>query len=492
MTQTENIHSILDAPLQRHPQADSLQRQLYLRLRTAILQQQLQAGCRLPGSRGLAETLAISRNTVLSVYEQLTAEGFLVADKRGTVVASVSPQQPLSAETQVVRCSRRMASMRGDTRMPSKEQLFRVGIPALAQFPIKAWQKALEHAVSHHTPQVLNYGDPLGEWSLRQEIAHHLAISRGMRCKPEQVVITEGAQAALNLCVQLFSNSGEIGWIENPGYQGARTAMRCGELQLQPMPVDATGIVVTAADWEMHPPALIYTTPSHQYPTGSVLSVQRRLELIHQAKQHQAWIIEDDYDSEYRHSGVPVVAMQGLVDDAPVLYVGSFSKTLFPALRLGFLVLPERVMSQLHVDIANIVRGGNLHAQLALCWWMQSGQYSRHLARMRKLYRDRQAALKAALAEHLQIPHEILGGAAGLHLTVRLPAAYPDHKIAQAAKAHGMAVSALSAFACNGCDPQNGLVLGYGNTAIDQYAGLLQRLTTIAKACSNLGVKKAT
>jgi GntR family transcriptional regulator/MocR family aminotransferase len=482
MTQTENIHSLLDAPLLRHPQADSLQWQLYLRLRTAILQQQFPAGCRLPGSRGLAETLAISRNTVLSVYEQLTAEGFLLADKRGTIVANVSPPSSPPTATSALRYSRRLAAMRGDTRMPSKEQLFRVGIPALAQFPIKAWQKSLEHAVSAHAPTALNYGDPLGVWSLRQEIAQHLAISRGMRCKPEQVVITEGAQAALNLCVQLFSNSGEIGWMENPGYQGARTAMRCGELQLHPMPVDAAGIVVNAADWETHPPALIYTTPSHQYPTGSVLSVQRRLALIHQAKAHQAWIIEDDYDSEYRHSGVPVVAMQGLVDDAPVLYVGSFSKTLFPALRLGFLVLPERVMTQWHVDIANIVRGGHLHSQLALSWWMQSGQYSRHLARMRKLYRDRQAALKVALSEHLQIPHDILGGAAGLHLTVRLPAIYPDHQITQAAKAYGMAVGALSAFACNGCEPQNGLVLGYGNTSVDQYAGLLQRLTTIVMA----------
>lgn len=482
MTPAANIHSILDAPLLRHSAADSLQRQLYLRLRTAILQQQLPTGCRLPGSRSLAEMLAISRNTVLSVYEQLTAEGFLVADKRGTVVAHIAPQPSQPTATVSLRYSHRIAAMRGDTRMPSKEQLFRVGIPALAQFPIKSWQKALAHAVTSQVPAALNYGDPLGVWSLRQEIAHHLAISRGVRCKPEQVVITEGAQAALNLCVQLFSNPGEIGWIENPGHQGARTAMRCGELHLHPMPVDASGIVVNAADWETHRPALIYTTPSHQYPTGSVLSVQRRLALLHQAKQHQAWIIEDDYDSEYRHSGAPVVAMQGLVDDAPVLYVGSFSKTLFPALRLGFLVLPELVMAQMHADIANVVRGGNIHSQLAVCWWMQTGQYSKHLVRMRQLYRQRQAALKAALTEYFDIPHEILGGAAGLHLTVRFAADYPDHQIAQSAKAYGMAISPLSVFACNGLSPQNGLVLGYGNTSVDQFAGLIQRLHQLALA----------
>lgn len=484
--------TMLDAPLDRHKTAESLQRQLYLRLRAAILQQSLAAGCRLPGSRSLAETLSISRNTVLSVYEQLTAEGFLLADTRGTVVATIAlqPAAPI-AETKI-SVSDRVASMQGDIRIPSTPQLFRVGIPALAQFPIKTWRKAFDHAFEYNSVAALNYGDPLGERSLRQEIANHLAISRGVRCQAEQVVITDGAQAALNLCVQLFSNPGEIGWMENPGYQGARTAMRGGELRLHPMPVDASGLLVCADDWQQHKPTLIYTTPSHQYPTGSVLSVQRRLDLLHQAKQHQAWIIEDDYDSEFRHSGLSVVAMQGLVEDPPVLYVGSFSKTMFPGLRLGFLVLPERVMHQLHDDIGNTVRSSNIHTQLALSWFMQSGQYSRHLTRMRKLYRDRQAALKAALAVNFRIPHEILGGVAGLHLTLRLPAEYSDHHIAQAAKAYGMAVSALSAFACNGCEPQNGLVLGYGNTSVDQYAGLLQRLTTIVMACMNLDVKKAT
>lgn len=479
--------AMLDTPLDRHKTAESLQRQLYLRLRAAILQQSLAAGCRLPGSRSLAETLSISRNTVLSVYEQLTAEGFLLADTRGTVVATIAlqPAAPI-AETKI-SISDRVASMQGDIRVPSKSQLFRVGIPALAQFPIKAWRKAFDHAFEHSSAAALNYGDPLGERSLRQEIANHLAISRGVRCQAEQVVITDGAQAALNLCVQLFSNPGDIGWMENPGYQGARTAMRGGELRLHPMPVDASGILACTDDWQQHKPTLIYTTPSHQYPTGGVLSVQRRLDLLHQAKQHQAWIIEDDYDSEFRHSGLPVVAMQGLVEDPPVLYVGSFSKTMFPGLRLGFLVLPERVMHQLHDDIGNMVRGSNIHTQLALSWFMQSGQYSRHLARMRKLYRDRQAALKAALSEHLQIPHDILGGAAGLHLTVRLPLDYADHQIAQAARAYGMAISPLSAFACEGQSPQNGLVLGYGNTSADQYVGLVTRVNQIA-----LALKKAT
>lgn len=483
MTESDGLRTILEAPLNRDKGADSLQRQLYLRLRQAILQHEFVAGCRLPGSRSLAENLSISRNTVLSVYEQLTAEGFLLADRRGTIVAQVAylPTVPVSED--VVTMSHRVELMRADMRKSSKAQLFRVGIPALSHFPMSAWRKALELAMTNAPVSALNYGDPLGEITLRKEIANHLAVSRGIRCRAEQVVITDGAQAALNLCVQLFSNPGDIGWIENPGYQGARTVMRTGELQLHPIQVDGLGMVIDPQDWTQYPPRLIYSTPSHQYPTGGVLSIQRRLSLLQQAKYHHAWIIEDDYDSEYRHCGQPVVAMQGLVDDPPVLYVGSFSKTMFPSLRLGYLVLPERVMQQQSEAIANLLRGGNIHTQLGLAIFIQSGQYSRHLTRMRKLYRERQSALRTSLERYFPIPHEILGGAAGLHLTIRLPEAYPDRHIVEQALQYGIAASALSAFACNDVKPQNGLVLGYGNTSADQYESVLQRLGQIAIHC---------
>ncbi len=219
----------------------------------------------------------------------------------------------------------------------------RPGVPALSHFPSAAWRRALDRAIRGAGSAALGYGDPLGEPPLRAAIARHLSVARGVRCEPHQVVIAEGAQEAISLCVRLLSNPGDIGWVEDPGYRGVKAAMHAGDMRIVPVRVDAEGLCVSERDWQKHSPRLIYTTPSHQYPAGSVLSIARRLDLIAQARLHGAWIIEDDYDSEFRHTGEPIGAMQGLVDDAPVLYVGTFSKTMFPSLRLGFLVLPAPV-----------------------------------------------------------------------------------------------------------------------------------------------------
>ncbi|GAC1326208.1 MAG: PLP-dependent aminotransferase family protein [Collimonas sp.] len=495
---------LLEAPLDRGHGAAPMQRQLHHRIKEAILDARLAPGSRLPGSRAMAEALSISRNTVTAAYDLLAVEGYVQADRQGTRVAALSrPARPravgttgntLSAPVIALRLERIKSAAKPSTQpntQPNTQPTapradggvaLRPGVPALSHFPLAAWRRGVDRAIRRAGPSALGYGDPLGEPALRASIARHLSIARGVRCEPAQVIITEGAQEALSLCVRLLSNPGDTAWVEDPGYRGAKAAMHAGDLRIVPIRVDADGLIATEADWQSQPPRLIYTTPSHQYPAGAVLTVARRLELIAQAQRHGAWIIEDDYDSEFRHAGESIGAMQGLVTQAPVLYVGTFSKTMFPSLRLGFLVLPEALFAAMQTALEEMLRGGHCYEQLALAEFIESGQFSRHLGRMRRLYRHRQQALREALTRHLHLPHVIEGGYCGLHLTVRLPARYPDRKIAESARHYGIAPLPLSSFALRPMIEDNGLVLGYGNTPAELFEPLVRRLSQLIQA----------
>jgi len=482
--------ALLESPLARNREAGSMQRQLHERLKRAILDGSLAPGSRLPGSRALAEALAISRNTVTATYEHLAAEGYVQPGRQGTRVTDLSSPALAKRPGKTAGApatARRLADIMPSTAFIAPDATFRPGVPALSHFPSAAWRRALDRAIRTASPATLGYGDPLGEPRLRAAIARHLAIARGVRCEPRQVVIAEGAQEAISLCVRLLSNPGDVGWVEDPGYRGAKAAMRAGDMRTVPIRVDAEGLCASDHDWQKHPPRLIYTTPSHQYPAGSVLSIARRLALIAQARQHGAWIIEDDYDSEFRHTGEPIGAMQGLVPDAPVLYIGTFSKTMFPSLRLGFLVLPGPLMAAVQTPLEEMLRGGHRHEQLAMADFIESGQFSRHLGRMRRLYRDRQQALRLALTRHFKVPHEIDGGYCGLHLAVRLPPRFDDRRIAADALHHRLAPVALSSFAIRPLPSDNGLVLGYGNTSAELFEPLVKRLSQLARAAERRG-----
>ena len=494
--------ALLSSPLSRGPGALPRQRQLIQRLKQAILAGQLPAGGKLPSSRALSEELEISRNTVLIAYEQLTAEGYVIADRQGTRVATLSAAarsaaSQAAAPATVPAAAASAAAATAAAQSPATaRRLGRIvstryahdgslpmtpGTPALTQFPINAWRRAQDRALEAAPATTLGYGHPAGEPALREAIAQYLRVSRGVHCDASRIVITEGAQGALALCVQLLTNPGDTAWLEDPGYRGAKSAFHAGDLNVVAMRVDADGIVIPEDAWTTQPPRLIQTTPSHQYPTGAVLSLTRRLDLLERARRADAWIIEDDYDSEFRHQGEPIAAMQGLLPDAPVLYVGTFSKTMFPALRLGFLVLPQAIAARAMPSIVEMLRGGHRLEQLTMAAFIDNGQFSRHLGRMRRLYRERQAALRDALAAHLGIDHEVLGGHSGLHLTVRLPAAFPDGAIVEQARKLGMNPGALSSFALTPRHEDNGLVIGYGNTGAERFPALVRRIGEVAR-----------
>jgi GntR family transcriptional regulator/MocR family aminotransferase len=456
------------------------QRLLHECLRSAIRDGTLAPGTRLVATRALATELGVARNTVLYAYEQLASEGFVTTDKRGTIVASIVPEQG-KQRTPVPQAglSKRAQNLRRLHATASVASAFVPGVPDLASFPLALWRRMLDRAWRALESRQLNYGNPAGETSLREAIADHLRASRGVVCDASQVFITDGSQSSLELCARACADHGETVWVENPGYGGAIAAFRGAGLELEAIPVDEEGIAPQASDWKRRKPRLIYTTPSHQYPVGTVLSLQRRMALIDGARAAGALIIEDDYDSEFRHDGPPLSAMQGLAPDAPVLYCGTFSKTMYPGLRLGFLVVPPELAAPMATMRAQSASNGRTADQLALAEFLRSGQFALHLRRMRRLYAERRDVLVAALEQHLGNIAEVHGASAGMHLSLRFrDQSISDVDINLRAREEGIVVNALSAHAI-GEVKWNGLMLGYAQVPAEQIEGLVKRLAAI-------------
>ncbi|MFU0921098.1 PLP-dependent aminotransferase family protein [Kluyvera sichuanensis] len=452
---------------------ETLQRSLYAALREAIMQGQLQAQSWLPGSRAIAERLQVSRNTVNSALDQLTMEGYLRRDRRGSRVAALP--QPESHEVPIpepVKLPSRLQRLPQVMPRDTPPLLFTPGTPAINYFPLPLWRRLLDRVLREEGSSLLGYGDAAGEWPLRVAIARHLALSRGIDCDARQIVITEGALEGVNLCTQLLSEPGQTAWVEEPGYFGAKSAFLAAGLALETVPVDEEGMQIAV---NLPPPTMIFTSPSHQYPIGSVLSATRRLALLDYARQHGTWIVEDDYDSEFRFSGEPIPAMRGMVDNAPVVYLGTFSKTLFPSLRIGFMVLPSMLVEAAQPAIRALLRGGHRAEQRALACFIEEGHYARHLAAMRRLYRKRQAQLHDVVEQELTVPHQLMAGEGGLHMTVAIDG-IDDVELVRQARLHQMAPGALSSFYLNRQQARTGLVLGYGNTSASQFTTAIRTL----------------
>ncbi|UGQ46691.1 MocR-like pyridoxine biosynthesis transcription factor PdxR [Massilia endophytica] len=469
------------------------QRLLHECLRSAIRDGTLAPGTRLVATRTLASELGVARNTVLYAYEQLASEGFVTTDKRGTIVATIVPEQGRKrAPVPQAGLSQRAQNLRRLHAPASVGGAFVPGVPDLDSFPMALWRRMLDRAWRTLEPRKLNYGNPAGEMTLREAIADHLRASRGVVCEAAQVFITDGSQSSLDLCARACADQGETVWVEDPGYGGAVAAFRGAGLKLEGIPVDEEGIAPQPADWKRRKPRLIYTTPSHQYPVGTVLSLQRRMALIDGARAAGALIIEDDYDSEFRHDGPPLSAMQGLAPDAPVLYCGTFSKTMYPGLRIGFLVVPPELAEPMATMRAQSASSGRAAEQLALAEFVRSGQFALHLRRMRRIYAQRRDALVEALERHLGGIAEVHGASAGMHLSLRFrDARISDVEIGRRAREEGIMVNALSAHAVGGEAGWNGLMLGYAQIPAEQMDGLVKRLAAIIHLAAFTANRKA-
>ena len=501
------------APMTRlDPASDvPMYQQLYLALRDHMMTGQLRKGERLASTRTLARQLDVSRFTVVSALERLLAEGYMTARRgSGTFVVDTLPEQlmrpaarPSAPQTGPVRVRQPVLSARGrqlsaaiitGPRTESDEpRPFRPRRPALDIFPAKLWASLLRRQWrgSHH--RLLDYGDPAGYRPLREAIADHIAFSRGLRCTADQIIVTSGGQQAFDILFRLLLDPGDRAWIEEPGYLDVRAALIGAGARLVPVRVDAQGIVVAEGVRAGAHARLAVVSPSHQYPTGTTMSATRRAALLDWARRSGAWVIEDDYDSHFRYRGRPFLALHRTDYDATlqtggserVIYVGTFSKTMFPALRLGFCVVPEALVEP--VANARAVAGRNSATvdQAALAEFITAGHYDRHLRRSRVAYRERYEAMQFHFKRELEGVVSLVAASAGTHVIGRLIACGRGSqrrrlavRIAKAAAEAGLVVFPLSRY-CLEPPGEDSLVLGYGGLTPRRIAAGAARLARV-------------
>lgn len=446
-----------------------LARQLYQTLRERILDGRLPAGARLPASRELAALLGLSRNTVTRAFDQLYAEGYVEGRVgAGTYVAElagvVRPVSMPAGDPAATPALQHLAAHHLPAPPPGAPRAFRVGVPAFDLFPFETWARLSARFWRKPSPARLGYGDPAGEASLRELIAAYLRSSRGLHCDPAQIVITCGAQQGISLCAQLLVRPGERVAVEDPGYRAAGEAFALAGAQLQGIAVDGEGLDTQALE-RLGDCRLVYVTPAHQYPTGVTLSLARRLQLLEWAERNDRWIVEDDYDGEYRYSGAPLAPLAALDRRGRVIYVGTFGKIAFPALRLGYLVLPPALAQPFARRRALDMRHSEIGTQAVMAEFIAAGHFQRHIRRMRAAARHRRDALLAGWPENVPGCAPLPAVEAGLHLCVRLDSLARERALLAAAQRVGVELNGLSRYWLPGgdtpADARAGLVLGF-------------------------------
>lgn len=450
--------------------AVSLGRQLYDVIRQLILAGDLRAGTKLPASRVLSKETGLSRNTVLSAYEQLQSEGYVVSTTgSGTFVSDTVPCLPSRDPAQAVAeaivpphlaLSRRGAELVRNAQASSRQWgAFTPGVPDVSLFPHEIWSRLMRRRWRKPDPALLTYSHGPGYLPLRTALSQHLRLARSVDCEPDQIVVTNGIHQSLSLIAGLLGDGNEVAWIENPAYWGARTVLRASGLRTLPIDVDDEGMAPSAEQMQT-PPRFMFVTPSHQYPLGTVMSLSRRRMLLEYAHRNNIWIIEDDYDSEFRFDGRPIASLQGLDSHDRVIYLGTFSKTLFPGLRMGFMVLPKVLSAHFGSGLSELYREGRLIDQAVLADFMNDGHYTTHIKRMRTQYASRQALLREAILEHFGEDWPISTHEAGLHLVMHLPDGTDDVGIVLAARSLGISIRPLSRYYAGGAG-RAGLLFGY-------------------------------
>ncbi|WP_119157641.1 PLP-dependent aminotransferase family protein [Caldimonas tepidiphila] len=472
----------LRTPSPRRTGATGAGRRICELLRARIVDGTLGPGARVPSTRALAAELGVSRTTVTAAYEQLAAEGFIVTSA-GRAARVAAPMRPAAAPAPV-RSARPAPSLSDFGRrvekmvlsaLPAAEPLridFLYGAVASRDFPVLAWRRAYQAALLSHQHS-LYYAAPEGDESLRRALQGYLARARGLRCDAGQIVVVHGSQQAIDLCARVLLDPGDAFVFEDPGYLMARRCFEATGATLLAVPVDANGIDTARLPRDERA-RLAYVTPSHQFPLGGTLPVGRRQELLQWAQRHRAWVIEDDYDGEFRYGQRPIDALQSIDTEGRVIYVGTFSKALSPQLRLGYLVLPAELVPAFRQAKRLSDRHAPVLEQRALASLIDSGAYERHVRRLRRENERRRAALLDAVARHLPQDSRVVGAAAGLHVVLCLPFLRPQDELALAAAARERGVGVYPVSPLFAKPPPRkrhrpaGLVLGYASLTGEQ------------------------
>lgn len=452
-------------------------RQIYARVRAGIADGTLRPSQRLPSARALASQLAVARGTVDTAYALLADEGFI--ETRGAAGTVVAPALARLRRQRIPLSSPPAQTVRAPRSLPAGEEWtprpFQLGLPALDAFPLRVWARLAGRCARQWPMSAMIHQSAFGYRPLREAIAAYLAVARGIACTPEQVVITGGFQAALGLITRALLRDKDAVWVEDPGYFYARKALTAAGARAIPVPVDARGIDVSAGCASAPQARLAVVTPAHQAPLGVTLDLTRRLALLAWATEAQAWILEDDYDGEFRYHSRPVPALKSLDGTGRVLYAGTFSKVLFPGLRLGYLILPvglieefQRLMSLFYMDSPRFLPA-------VVTEFMTEGHFARHIRRMRQLYAERRASLAEALAGTFRGRMRVELQAGGMHLIGWLANGVRDVSLAQRAYARGLAVSALSNW-CIEPRAEQALLLSFTNIPVHAARSASQRL----------------
>jgi GntR family transcriptional regulator/MocR family aminotransferase len=447
-----------------------LYRQLYLGLRKAILDRRLRPGTKLPSTRGLADRLGVARMSVVTAYEQLLAEGYTVGRVGAGTFVSADLPEPVAAGVveparrnllTTPRVARRADRLGVDLEPDATERVpFGTGFGHVDLRTLDAWRKLTMRAMREPGRLDLGYSDPQGLSDLRLALCNYLRAARGVRCEPEQIIVTAGSQQAIDLAIRVVLDPGDAVWVEDPCYPLTHAALTAAGMQVHPVPVDGHGIDIVQGTALAFRARAAFVTPSNQFPLGMMLSMARRLELLAWAREANAWIVEDDYDSEFRYAGRPLAALQGLDDGERTIYVGTFSKVLFPGLRLGYAVVPPSVLRNFVAARILVDRHPPVLNQLVAAEFIREGHFTAHLRRTRLTYRAHRDAAVAALTQELGETIELVPPDQGKHLIAYLSDSIPDCEVQQAAAHRGVTVRPLSPL-YRKARPRSGLILGF-------------------------------
>ncbi len=463
--------STLPLNLQEPRAGTPLYRWFYEELRAAILAGRLRPGGRLPATRELAAEYGLSRPTLVAAFEQLRSEGYVEGRTgSGTYVSQTLPEDLLQAPRTklTARPGRRSVPLSAYARRlrplppaePRTARAFRASQPALDMFPMDLWAQVAARRLRRASASLLAGGEALGYRPLREAVADYLNTSRGVQCTADQVLIISGVQEALDRTAHLLLNPGDPVWMEVPGYPGAASTFRAVGARICPVPVDSEGLDLERGQRRWPNPRLVYLTPAHQFPLGVTMSLPRRLSVLEWARRAGSFVFEDDYDSEYRYRGRPIPALEGLDRAGVVIFAGSFTDALFPALRLGYLVVPDDMVEIFAAAGSVSTHHPPLLDQAILCDFIREGHFARHVRRMRELYAERLSVLVEAASQRLRGMLEVPKVEAGLRTVGWLEQGISAERAARAAAGHGVEVVPLTRYAYGRCQ-RHGLVLGF-------------------------------